>query len=168
MLTIQQGLTKFSLVLLRQHNTQQQLHLSPRLCLLPRDNWLSRKLWIGIAKYHVHSLLLLTIGTQLVCCVDPTYRAVYTLYLIVSVIIGYRCQLQRIPICLVYGKEDPWVRPVWGMKVKQQFPEAPYYEISPAGHCPHDEVPQVFKDLHFHLHDSIISNCTLIYNVSCK
>ncbi|XP_020254625.1 pheophytinase, chloroplastic isoform X2 [Asparagus officinalis] len=53
-----------------------------------------------------------------------------------------RCQLQNIPICLMYGKEDPWVRPVWGMKVKQQFPEAPYYEISPAGHCPHDEVPE--------------------------
>jgi hypothetical protein len=22
-------------------------------------------------------------------------------------------------------------------------PEAPYYQISPAGHCPHDEVPEV-------------------------
>lgn len=58
-----------------------------------------------------------------------------------------RCQLQNIPICLMYGKEDPWVRPVWGMKVKQQFPEAPYYEISPAGHCPHDEVPEVVNFL---------------------
>jgi carotenoid cleavage dioxygenase-like enzyme len=47
------------------------------------------------------------------------------------------------PICLVYGKEDPWVKPVWGLQVKQQVPEAPYYEISPAGHCPHDEVPEV-------------------------
>lgn len=62
-----------------------------------------------------------------------------------------RCQLQNIPICLMYGKEDPWVRPVWGMKVKQQFLEAPYYEISPAGHCPHDEVPEVCDDLNFNL-----------------
>jgi pimeloyl-ACP methyl ester carboxylesterase len=43
----------------------------------------------------------------------------------------------------MYGREDPWVRPIWGIKVKKQVPEAPYYEISPAGHCPHDEVPEV-------------------------
>ena len=54
-----------------------------------------------------------------------------------------RCQMNNIPICLMYGKEDPWVKPIWGLQVKQQVPEAPYYEISPAGHCPHDEVPEV-------------------------
>ncbi|XP_077210715.1 pheophytinase [Tasmannia lanceolata] len=54
-----------------------------------------------------------------------------------------RCHMNNIPICLMYGKEDPWVKPIWGLKVKQQVPEAPYYEISPAGHCPHDEVPEV-------------------------
>lgn len=54
-----------------------------------------------------------------------------------------RCQMNNVPICLMYGKEDPWVKPLWGLQVKQQVPEAPYYEISPAGHCPHDEVPEV-------------------------
>ncbi|WOK95544.1 pheophytinase, chloroplastic [Canna indica] len=58
-----------------------------------------------------------------------------------------RCQLQGIPICLMYGREDPWVRPIWGLKVKRQLPEVPYYEISPAGHCPHDEVPEVINFL---------------------
>ncbi|KAL6900634.1 hypothetical protein ACP4OV_005310 [Aristida adscensionis] len=58
-----------------------------------------------------------------------------------------RCQSQGIPISLMYGKEDPWVRPIWGVKVKQQVPDAPYYEISPAGHCPHDEVPEVINYL---------------------
>lgn len=58
-----------------------------------------------------------------------------------------RCQMNSVPICLMYGKEDPWVKPVWGLKVKQQVPEAPYYEISPAGHCPHDEVPEVVNYL---------------------
>ncbi|MQL76694.1 hypothetical protein Taro_009090 [Colocasia esculenta] len=58
-----------------------------------------------------------------------------------------RCQRQGVPICLMYGKEDPWVKPIWGLKVKQQVPEAPYYEISPAGHCPHDEVPEVVNYL---------------------
>lgn len=54
-----------------------------------------------------------------------------------------RCKMNNVPICLMYGKEDPWVKPVWGLQVKRQVPEAPYYEISPAGHCPHDEVPEV-------------------------
>jgi len=54
-----------------------------------------------------------------------------------------RCQSQGVPLSLMYGREDPWIIPFWGIKVKQQVPEAPYYEISPAGHCPHDEVPEV-------------------------
>eukprot|EP00262_Sarcandra_glabra_P000435 TRINITY_DN10517_c0_g1_i1.p1 TRINITY_DN10517_c0_g1~~TRINITY_DN10517_c0_g1_i1.p1 ORF type:complete len:531 (+),score=88.62 TRINITY_DN10517_c0_g1_i1:251-1843(+) len=58
-----------------------------------------------------------------------------------------RCRMQHIPICLMYGKEDPWVKPIWGFQVKRQVPEAPYYEISPAGHCPHDEVPEVVNYL---------------------
>ncbi|KAL3537568.1 hypothetical protein ACH5RR_000934 [Cinchona calisaya] len=58
-----------------------------------------------------------------------------------------RCQMNNIPICLMYGKEDPWVKPIWGLQVKRQLPEAPYYEISPAGHCPHDEVPEVVNFL---------------------
>lgn len=36
------------------------------------------------------------------------------------------------------------MKPVWGLEVKKRVPEAPYYEISPAGHCPHDEVPEVY------------------------
>ena len=41
------------------------------------------------------------------------------------------------------GKEDPWVKLVCGFQVKIQLLEASYYEINPAGHCPHDEVPEV-------------------------
>ncbi|KAL2511686.1 Pheophytinase [Abeliophyllum distichum] len=58
-----------------------------------------------------------------------------------------RCRMNNVPICLLYGKEDPWVKPIWGLQVKQQVPEAPYYEISLAGHCPHDEVPEVVNFL---------------------
>lgn len=58
-----------------------------------------------------------------------------------------RCRESKVPVCLVYGKEDPWVKPIWGQQVKKQLPEAPYYEISPAGHCPHDEVPEVVNYL---------------------
>ncbi|KAB2052245.1 hypothetical protein ES319_A12G106800v1 [Gossypium barbadense] len=58
-----------------------------------------------------------------------------------------RCDMNSVPICLMYGKEDPRVKPVWGLEVKKHVPEAPYYEISPAGHCPHDEVPEVVNYL---------------------
>ncbi|KAG6575713.1 Pheophytinase, chloroplastic, partial [Cucurbita argyrosperma subsp. sororia] len=58
-----------------------------------------------------------------------------------------RCHANSVPVCLIYGKEDPWVKPVWGLQVKRRVPEAPYYEISPAGHCPHDEVPEVVNFL---------------------
>ncbi|PIM97055.1 putative hydrolase/acyltransferase (alpha/beta hydrolase superfamily) [Handroanthus impetiginosus] len=54
-----------------------------------------------------------------------------------------KCKMNNVPICLTYGKEDPWVMPIFGLRVKKQVPDAPYYEISPAGHCPHDEVPEV-------------------------
>ncbi|KAH6765865.1 pheophytinase [Perilla frutescens var. hirtella] len=58
-----------------------------------------------------------------------------------------RCRKNNTPICLMYGKDDPWVRPIWGLQVKRRVPDAPYYEISPAGHCPHDEVPEVVNFL---------------------
>lgn len=58
-----------------------------------------------------------------------------------------RCRANKVPICLMYGKEDPWVTPIWGLQVKRKVPEAPYYQISPAGHCPHDEVPEVINFL---------------------
>ncbi|CAL5220694.1 g2745 [Coccomyxa viridis] len=47
----------------------------------------------------------------------------------------------RVPSCLIYGREDPWVKPVWGQRLKRLVPKAAYFEISPAGHCPHDEAP---------------------------
>ncbi|EIE19212.1 alpha/beta-hydrolase, partial [Coccomyxa subellipsoidea C-169] len=46
----------------------------------------------------------------------------------------------RCPSCLIYGRHDPWVRPVWGQRLKRLVPHAAYFEI-PAGHCPHDETP---------------------------
>ena len=46
-----------------------------------------------------------------------------------------------IPIALVYGKEDPWVVPLWGQRFKRAVPRADYYEISPGGHCPAHECP---------------------------
>lgn len=48
----------------------------------------------------------------------------------------------RCPVHMLYGREDPWVVPMWGQRLKRRVPNAVYYEISPAGHCPHHEAPQ--------------------------
>ena len=45
------------------------------------------------------------------------------------------------PMMLCYGAEDPWVVPLWGQRLKRRVPTAAYYEMSPAGHCPHHEQP---------------------------
>jgi len=49
-----------------------------------------------------------------------------------------------VPVMMLYGKEDPWVVPLWGQRLKRIFgPRADYFEVSPAGHCPHHEAPDV-------------------------
>lgn len=35
-----------------------------------------------------------------------------------------------VPMALIYGKEDPWVVPLWGHRIKRQRPETLYYEVS--------------------------------------
>jgi pimeloyl-ACP methyl ester carboxylesterase len=39
------------------------------------------------------------------------------------------------------GRDDPWVVPIWGQRLKRRLPEAQYLELAPAGHCPHHEAP---------------------------
>ena len=47
-----------------------------------------------------------------------------------------------VPCMLAYGREDPWVVPLWGRRAAQRLEgTVHYYEMSPAGHCPQDEVP---------------------------
>jgi len=46
-----------------------------------------------------------------------------------------------VPVGLFYGKEDPWVSPMWGQRAHRRLDGAPYYEISPSGHCPMHETP---------------------------
>jgi hypothetical protein len=55
----------------------------------------------------------------------------------------HRLRKEKVPLCLIYGREDPWVVPFWGQQVKQHVPDAVYYELSPVGHCPHHEAPEV-------------------------
>jgi len=49
---------------------------------------------------------------------------------------------RRIPTALVYGRDDPWVVPLWGQRLKRAIPEAAYYELPGVGHCPAHEAPE--------------------------
>lgn len=70
------------------------------------------------------------------------------------------------PMCMIYGKEDPWVVPFWGQRAKQRNPDAVYYELSPAGHCPHHEAPEVLFPAYFVLKLLIILQSCRYYRVS--
>ena len=53
----------------------------------------------------------------------------------------------KTPIAMAYGAEDPWIVPVWGFRAKRSIPDARYWEVSPAGHCPHHEAPEAINML---------------------
>ncbi|CAM9193935.1 unnamed protein product [Laminaria digitata] len=53
----------------------------------------------------------------------------------------------EMPLVLIYGKEDPWVVPLWGHRIKRQRPETLYYQVSPSGHSPHHETPNTVNSL---------------------
>eukprot|EP00466_Bigelowiella_natans_P015721 jgi/Bigna1/85475/estExt_fgenesh1_pg.C_40170 len=60
---------------------------------------------------------------------------------------------------MLYGREDPWVVPMWGQRAylnlrleaaklgKPVDEVVRYLEISPAGHCPHDEAPETVSQI---------------------
>jgi pimeloyl-ACP methyl ester carboxylesterase len=58
-----------------------------------------------------------------------------------------REERRGVKIALMYGREDPWVVPLWGRRVKRAAPSATYYEIERCGHCPAHESPGVVNDL---------------------
>lgn len=46
------------------------------------------------------------------------------------------------PLLLVWGDLDPWVGPAKAMKIKEFYPNTSVVNLQ-AGHCPHDEVPEL-------------------------
>lgn len=51
------------------------------------------------------------------------------------------------PVCLVYGRDDPWIVPYWGQRAKRVLPNAPYLELTCTGHCPHHESPTAVNNI---------------------
>jgi hypothetical protein len=39
-------------------------------------------------------------------------------------------QRHGLPILLVYGREDPWVRTIWGQRIVRIVPEATFYQVT--------------------------------------
>lgn len=38
------------------------------------------------------------------------------------------------PVCMIYGREDPWVVPLWGQRLKRLLADAVYLEVRPPAH----------------------------------
>jgi pimeloyl-ACP methyl ester carboxylesterase len=56
-------------------------------------------------------------------------------------------ECRHIPVSLVYGRDDPWVVPLWGQRLKRAVPRAWYYQLSDVGHCPAHESPAAVNDV---------------------
>jgi len=46
-----------------------------------------------------------------------------------------------VPVALVWGERDPWITQSRARQIMAIAPEAKYYGIAGAGHCPHDDAP---------------------------
>ncbi|CAM9301271.1 unnamed protein product [Ascophyllum nodosum] len=49
------------------------------------------------------------------------------------------------PLLLLWGELDPWIRPAAADKIQTLYPPAKRVSVQ-AGHCPHDESPEVVND----------------------
>lgn len=46
------------------------------------------------------------------------------------------------PLLLIWGDLDPWVGPTKAIRIQQFYPNTSLVNLQ-AGHCPHDEVPEL-------------------------
>jgi len=53
----------------------------------------------------------------------------------------------RMCVAMLYGRDDPWVVPLWGQRLKRAVRAADYYELGETGHCPAHESPGTVNDI---------------------
>ncbi|KAF6264364.1 hypothetical protein COO60DRAFT_1698391 [Scenedesmus sp. NREL 46B-D3] len=95
------------------------------------------------------------IDDQLVQCILEPTRHPQALGAFISMVLSPAGKLSfdevlqavECPVCLAYGREDPWVAPLYGHRAKRLLPSAVYLELSPAGHCPHHEAPTAVNSI---------------------
>lgn len=51
--------------------------------------------------------------------------------------------LLQAPLFLLWGELDPWITPASADRIQKIFPAAERVNVR-GGHCPHDDVPQLF------------------------
>lgn len=51
----------------------------------------------------------------------------------------------RVPLLLLWGMQDPWIRPGAADRIQQLYPAAKRVEVN-GGHCPHDEAPEAVNE----------------------
>lgn len=49
------------------------------------------------------------------------------------------------PLLLIWGDLDPWVGPTKAVRIKEFYPNTSVVNLQ-AGHCPHDEVPELVNE----------------------
>jgi len=54
-------------------------------------------------------------------------------------------EVLKVPLLLLWGQSDPWIRPQAADKMQVLFPSAQRVNVN-AGHCPHDEAPGPVND----------------------
>lgn len=52
----------------------------------------------------------------------------------------------RVPILLVYGEKDVWIRPKPTVEIMRNYTDIQYLSVN-AGHCPQDEIPEVINEI---------------------
>eukprot|EP00244_Chara_vulgaris_P004621 TRINITY_DN191_c0_g1_i1.p1 TRINITY_DN191_c0_g1~~TRINITY_DN191_c0_g1_i1.p1 ORF type:complete len:480 (-),score=81.96 TRINITY_DN191_c0_g1_i1:248-1687(-) len=50
----------------------------------------------------------------------------------------------NLPLLLLWGDLDPWIEPTKAERIMSLYPRAEKISV-PAGHCPHDEIPEQFN-----------------------
>lgn len=51
----------------------------------------------------------------------------------------------KVPLLLLWGEKDPWIRPIAADKIQSMYPSSQRVSLD-AGHCPQDEVPEEVND----------------------
>jgi pimeloyl-ACP methyl ester carboxylesterase len=54
-------------------------------------------------------------------------------------------KIDDVPLLLLWGDNDPWIRPATADRVMSLYPRAERIRL-PAGHCPHDDTPELVNE----------------------
>ncbi|KAH0773580.1 hypothetical protein KY290_010717 [Solanum tuberosum] len=71
----------------------------------------------SISSYALTSHVIASAGRATVPCLNNVRSSGTSKFQRSEALTG--CQMKNVPVCLIYGKEDLWVTPIWGLQVKR-------------------------------------------------